>query len=177
MALPGCVYLYQGEELGLPEVEDIPTTHLQDPMHFRSNGTDPGRDGCRVPMPWSGSEPPYGFNLVTTSGETWLPQPGDWSGLTVEAQSADPSSTLSLYRAALHARRHHPDLGDGPMSWLPSLDQVLSFTRGDRFACVVNLRSESIDLPTHEQVLLTSSPLKGGRLPADATAWLQLTAS
>jgi alpha-glucosidase len=176
MALPGCVYLYQGEELGLPEVEDIPGPLLQDPMHFRSDGVDPGRDGCRVPMPWSGSSPPYGFSPDIDT-VPWLPQPADWAGLTVAAQSVDPASSLSLYRAALRLRRDHPDLGDGPLTWLPTAPEVLGFVRGREFACVVNLGVETAELPHHDRVLLTSAPLKGGRLPADTAAWIRLPAT
>ena len=176
MALPGCVYLYQGEELGLPEVEDIPRGLLQDPMHFRSEGVDPGRDGCRVPLPWSGSAPPYGFSPGAAAEPPWLPQPADWAGLTVAAQEGDPESTLSLYRDGLALRRELPTLGDGPMTWLESAPEVLSFARGPDFACVVNLGLEPVALPDHDHVLLSSAALKGGRLPADTAAWLRISA-
>jgi alpha-glucosidase len=173
MALPGAYYLYQGEELGLDEVE-VPLDRIQDPMHFRSGGTDPGRDGCRVPLPWEGEKPPYGFSAGDV--ETWLPQPDDWAAMTAEAQSADPGSMLSLYRMALMIRRTHPDLGDGRFRWLPSADGVLAFRRGTSFLNVTNLGAEPCELPPHEQIWLTSAPLEGGRLPADATAWLRLSA-
>ncbi|MDQ1641656.1 MAG: alpha-glucosidase [Actinomycetota bacterium] len=176
MALPGCVYIYQGEELGLPEVEDLPPDRLQDPMHFRSSGVDPGRDGCRVPLPWSGEEPPYGFS-PRASADLWLPQPKDWADLTVELQERDPSSTLSLYRSALQLRREHPSLGDGDMGWLSTAPDVLGITRGGDFACVVNFGLEPVTLPPHDQVLLASDEmLKGGRLPADTAAWIRLPA-
>ncbi|MEV6495471.1 glycoside hydrolase family 13 protein, partial [Actinoplanes sp. NPDC051633] len=97
-ALPGSVYVYQGEELGLPEVEDLPSSVRDDPMHTRSGGADPGRDGCRVPMPWS-SGASLGFSPPGAAAP-WLPQPESWASLTVAAQTADPSSMLSLYRAA-----------------------------------------------------------------------------
>jgi alpha-glucosidase len=176
MALPGCVYLYQGEELGLPEVEDIPRRLLQDPMHFRSHGVDPGRDGCRVPMPWSGDRPPYGFSPDDADGEPWLPQPADWAGLTVESQTGIPTSTLELYRSALRLRRQLPSLGDGPMTWLPSAPEVLAFARGEDFACVVNLGTDLVALPAHDRFLLSSAALKGGCLPADTAAWLRISA-
>ena len=172
MALPGAFYLFQGEELGLPEVEDIPLDRLQDPMYARSGGVDPGRDGCRVPMPWSGGEPPYGFSPRPV--ETWLPQPKDWALLTAEAQSADPQSMLSLYRKALLIRRTNPELGDGPMTWLDAPEGVLSFRRGGLFACVTNLSSEEIVLPANDQIWLASAQLEGGRLPTDSTVWLRL---
>ncbi len=110
MALPGAFYLYQGEELGLPEA-DIPVDRIDDPMHARSGGVDPGRDGCRVPFPWSGATPPYGFSDRPV--EPWLPQPGDWAALTAAVQAGDPGSMLELYRSALRLRRERPELGDG----------------------------------------------------------------
>ncbi|WP_246143762.1 glycoside hydrolase family 13 protein [Actinacidiphila oryziradicis] len=171
LALPGPVYIYQGEELGLPEVEDIPTDRLQDPMYFRSGGTDPGRDGCRVPMPWSGHEPPYGFG---TSGDPWLPQPGDWAELTAEAQAADPASMLALYRAALRLRRTEPGLGDGPIRLLDTAEGVLAFTREGAFGCVLNLTGQPVALPGHREVLLASGPLRDGLLPPDTAVWLRL---
>jgi len=86
MALPGSMYVYQGEELGLPEVEDIPSDRRQDPMWHRSGGVDPGRDGCRVPLPWAGQRPPFAFS-DNGAGRPWLDQPDDWAPLTVEAQA------------------------------------------------------------------------------------------
>lgn len=130
LALPGSAYLYQGEELGLPEVVDLPDEVRQDPTFFRTEGRVKGRDGCRVPIPWSGDAPPYGF----TTGTPWLPQPADWAGLTAEAQEADGSSTLALYRRALRVRRESPVLGDGELIWRESgHDDVLAIERpGER---------------------------------------------
>ncbi|MEU9132479.1 glycoside hydrolase family 13 protein [Kitasatospora sp. NPDC048540] len=167
LALPGSVYLYQGEELGLPEVEDLPLERLQDPMHLRSGGTDPGRDGCRVPLPWSGAEPPYGF--APPGVEPWLPQPADWAALTVEAQSGDPDSMLELYRAALRIRR---EAVGGGFGWLPADPGVLAFRRAGGFRCLVNLSAEPVALPADGAVLLASGPLTGGRLPVDTAVWL-----
>ncbi|AKU18770.1 alpha-glucosidase [Luteipulveratus mongoliensis] len=172
MALPGAYYLYQGDELGLPEAENIPVEQLQDPMYARSRGIDPGRDGCRVPLPWSGDEPPYGFSPEPV--DTWLPQPDQWGALTVAAQSTDPASMLSLHRMALLIRRNHPDLGDGPMRWLPSDPGVIAFGRGADFASLTNVTDHPVDLPAHLQVWLASQPLEGGQLPSDATVWLRL---
>jgi alpha-glucosidase len=98
LALPGAVYIYQGEELGLPEVEDLPDDVLQDPMFFRSGGADPGRDGCRVPLPWAGDEPPFGFSDLAEAGSPWLPQPAAWRGYTAELQEQLSDSMLALYR-------------------------------------------------------------------------------
>ncbi|MDF1602412.1 alpha-amylase family glycosyl hydrolase [Nocardioides sp. YIM 152315] len=175
MALPGAFYLFQGEELGLPEA-DIPIDRIEDPMHARSGGLDPGRDGCRVPFPWSGTEPPYGFSPRPV--ETWLPQPVDWGSRTAAAQAGDPGSMLSLYRTALRLRRDRPDLGAGDgagrFAWLDLGPDVLAFARGDRFVSVTSFSGGPVDLPAHARVLLTSSPLEDGRLPSDATAWLDL---
>jgi alpha-glucosidase len=138
---------------------------------------DPGRDGARVPLPWSGLEPPYGFSPPGTEvdPETTLPQPAGWAGLTVAAQNGDPASSLALYRAALALRRAEPDLGDGSLRWLASGPAVLAFARGDRFACVVNLSAGPVDLPPHDHVLLASTELDAGRLGPDAAAWLRLS--
>jgi alpha-glucosidase len=174
MALPGSMYLYQGEELGLPEVEDIPPDARHDPMFFRSNGVDPGRDGCRVPLPWSGDEPPYGFSPAGAERAPWLDQPAGWDVLTVAAESAAPDSMLALYRAGLRIRRADGDLGDGPLYWRPSAPEVLAFTRGEKFTCLVNFGAEPVALPSHAELLIASTPLEGGRLPRDATAWLRV---
>ncbi len=171
-ALPGSLYIYQGEELGLEEVQDLPPNRRQDPMYLRSGGTDPGRDGCRVPLPWAGTGSPFGFSPAGSTGEPWLPQPSHWGELTVEAEQQDPDSMLSLYRTMLAIRRGEPDLGDGDLRWLPSADQVLAFARGPRFICVVNLSGAPIALPTDCSLLLASTELVGGLLPPDATAWL-----
>ncbi|HZE30326.1 MAG TPA: glycoside hydrolase family 13 protein [Actinoallomurus sp.] len=165
MALPGGVYVYQGEELGLPEVEDIPNALLQDPIWARSGHTDRGRDGCRVPVPWSGDAPPYGYG-----GGPWLPQPADWGELTVEAQEPDATSMLNLYRTALRIRRDR--LGDGTITWVPLGDEVLAFVRESGLTCVVNLGQEPVRLPEHHQICLASGPVDGGLLPSDTAVWL-----
>ncbi|TDO58162.1 alpha-glucosidase [Kribbella sp. VKM Ac-2571] len=166
MALPGGLYVYQGEELGLPEVEDLPDELLQDPIFTRSKGADRGRDGCRVPLPWSGKEPPFGFG----SGTPWLPQPRDWKNLTVESQYDDQNSMLTLYRTGLHLRRTL--LGDGTLSWLDSPPDVLTFQR-ENLTCITNLSQIAVLLPPHEEVLISSIPLDNGALPPDTTAWVR----
>jgi alpha-glucosidase len=173
LALPGSVYLYQGEELGLWEVEEIPDRLRQDPIFPRTGGVDPGRDGCRVPMPWSGTAPPFGFSPPTATAPPWLPQPAGWRELSVAAQSGDPASMLELYRGALRRRRTEPGLGDGPMHWLPSGEGVLAFARGERFTCLVNLSRSAVALGTHDAVLAVSGPLDGGLLPPDTAVWLR----
>ncbi len=175
-ALPGSLYIYQGDELGLPEVEDLPRELIQDPMHYRSGGVDPGRDGCRVPLPWSGDAAPFGFSSEDVA--PWLPQPASWRALTVAAQEADPHSTLRLYRDALRLRRELPELGDGTLSWIDGLgEDVLAFRRGAEFACIVNTGDTAVALPADAIVLLSSRPLEAGALPGDAAAWLRLAAS
>ncbi|MER5478913.1 glycoside hydrolase family 13 protein [Streptomyces sp. NPDC002734] len=170
LALPGSVYLYQGEELGLPEA-DIPLDRIQDPMHSRSGGVDPGRDGCRVPLPWEADAPSYGFGA---EAEPWLPQPADWARFAVDRQRTDPDSMLLLYREALRLRRTEPGFGDGPFTWLDTQDEVLAFRRAEGLVCVVNLSRDPVALPPHERILLASGPLTDdGALPADTAAWLR----
>ncbi|MDG4801074.1 glycoside hydrolase family 13 protein [Micromonospora sp. WMMD980] len=173
LALPGAAYVYQGEELGLWEVEDIPYELRQDPMWERSGRVDPGRDGCRVPLPWQGDDPPFGFSPEGASAAPWLPQPADWKDRTAGAQTGDPHSMLELYRAALALRRAEPALGDGALTWLPAPQRVLAFAREPGFTCLVNLGDEAVPLPAHEGLLLTSGPLDDDRLPPDTAVWLR----
>ncbi|MHC6628576.1 glycoside hydrolase family 13 protein [Streptomyces globosus] len=176
LALPGSAYLYQGEELGLPEVADLPDEVRRDPAFLRTAGQDGLRDGCRIPLPWSGQEPPYGFGPAGS----WLPQPRDWAGLTVAAQTGDPHSTLELYRAALELRRALPGLGSpdaGPLEWQPSPEGVLLFTRPG-FACTLNGRGTVVELPSPGRPVLSSAPVetdgRSVRLPQDSCTWWAL---
>jgi alpha-glucosidase len=172
LALPGGAYIYQGEELGLPEVEDLPEDVLQDPGWEQSGHTIRGRDGCRVPLPWSGVEPPFGFSPKGAIASPWLPQPDSWGALTVESQATEPDSMLALYRRALAIRRGHKALGDGALTWVDGPAGVLSFARDPGFRCVVNLAAEPAQLP-EGAVLLASGPLADdGRLPPDAAVWI-----
>ena len=173
LALPGAAYVYQGEELGLWEVEDIPYELRQDPMWERSGRVDPGRDGCRVPLPWQGDTPPFGFSPDGATAAPWLPQPADWKDRTVRAQTGDPHSMLELYRAALTLRRAEPALGDGTLTWLPAPDGVLAFAREPGFTCLVNLDGAAVPLPAHDALLLASGPLDDDRLPPDTAVWLR----
>ncbi|MGC3992766.1 MAG: glycoside hydrolase family 13 protein [Propionicimonas sp.] len=171
-ALPGPAYIYQGEELGLPEVEDLPADVLDDPSYFRTGGRVRGRDGCRVPLPWSGTAAPYGFGVDATP---WLPQPAAWADLSAAAQDGDPASTLALYRRALSVRANHPALGDGTLAWSDEYPgSVLAFTRDPGFGCVVNLSPDPVDLPAGAEVLVASADLVDGRLPTDTAVWLAL---
>lgn len=178
LALPGSAYLYQGEELGLPEVTELPDEVRQDPAFFRSAGQDGTRDGCRVPLPWSGERAPFGFGPAD-DGPSWLPQPANWKDLSVAAQTGDPTSTLEFYRGALAVRREHPALGAGrDITWLPAPDGVLAFRRTTSegsFVCTVNLTASDVTLPTPGTLLLASADIAPGTaetvLPADSTVW------
>ena len=178
LSLPGSAYIYQGEELGLWEVEDIPDAAKHDQMFYRTQGADPGRDGCRVPLPWSGSEPPFGFSPDDATAKPWLPQqPAAWSRMTVEAEQGDPDSMLELYRSALRLRRAEEGLRSDHerLRWLSSEPEVLAYRRGETFACVLNLGTADAELPAHEEILLASGPLtQDGRLPVDTGVWLRL---
>ncbi|AYN40346.1 glycoside hydrolase family 13 protein [Streptomyces dangxiongensis] len=167
LALPGSAYLYQGEELGLPEVADLPTEVLQDPIWEHTGHVRKGRDGCRVPLPWTTTGPSYGFG----SGAAWLPQPESFAAYAVEAQAGTEGSTLELYRTALRLRRKL--LEDESLTWTPEAPAgVLDLTRGEAWRCVTNLGAEPVPLPPGE-VLLSSVPLPGGgTLPPDTTVWL-----
>jgi alpha-glucosidase len=173
LALPGGAYLYQGEELGLYEVEDLPEDVLQDPVWLRSGHTEKGRDGCRVPLPWTRGGPSFGFG----GGGSWLPQPGDWGGLSVQAQDGTPGSTLELYRLVLALRRALPALGagNGAFAWEPGPSpDVLTFRRGADVVVVVNFGAVPVALPAAGEVLVASGPLTAaGELPADAAVWLR----
>jgi alpha-glucosidase len=171
-ALPGGAYVYEGEELGLWEVDDIPEELLQDPGFQRTGRT---RDGSRVPLPWSGDAPPFGFSPAGARAQPWLPQPASWAGLTVARESKDPHSMLALYRAALRIRREHPALGEGSVEWVPGTPAgVLSFTREPGFGCLVNLSGASVALPPGGTVLLASGPAQNGMLAPDTAVWMAL---
>ncbi|WP_067503666.1 glycoside hydrolase family 13 protein [Actinoplanes sp. TFC3] len=167
LSLPGATYLYQGEELGLWENENIPVERMQDPMYARRGHS---RDGCRVPLPWSGDEPPFGFSAT----EPWLPQPAEWKDRTVQAQTGDRNSMLELYRSAIGLRRGESGLHTPDFAWLGDDAGVLSYRRGLDFACVLNMSPEAVALPDRHTVQLASSPLDGGRLPPDTAVWLRI---
>jgi alpha-glucosidase len=169
MALPGLVYVYAGEELGLEEVEDIPSARRLDPIHTRSGGLDPGRDGSRVPLPWSGDRPPYGFS-PPGSAAPWLPQPQGWGPLTVAAQAEDDGSTLSLYRCALGLRRTLLT-GPEPVEWCGAPAGVLAFARGTTVVWV-NFGPDDVVLPAGMRAVVRSGPGPDGVLPVDTAAWL-----
>jgi alpha-glucosidase len=166
MALPGSTYVYQGDELGLPEAWELPLDVLQDPIWHDSGESQKGRDGCRVPLPWEPTGPSLGFG----SSAGWLPQPASFVGLAASTQADDPESVLTMYRTAIRLRREHLVVEDG-FELLSHDDDVLSFRRGDAFACVANMGSEPIALPAGD-VLLSSGPIVDGVLPPDTTVWV-----
>ena len=167
LALPGTIFVYNGAELGLPNVQ-LPDSALQDPVWERSGHTERGRDGCRVPMPWEGDAPPFGFSATD---RTWLPMPPEWKGLTAEAQLEEVDSMLSLYRTAFELRTLRPEFTGGGIDWYGAPPGCLAFRRRGGLICALNASDESIPLPPGE-VLLTSTPLVDGMLPANAAAWL-----
>ena len=165
-ALPGSAYLYQGEELGLQEVGDIVAGQRQDPAFFRNPGVDVGRDGCRVPLPWTSKGSSFGFG----DGDAHLPQPEWFAGYAVEAQENVPGSTLELYRKALELRSELRAAED--LEWIPSSNEsVLHFARPNGWQSVTNFGTEPVALP-EGTVVVSSAPLDGGKLPANTTAWI-----
>jgi alpha-glucosidase len=166
LALPGSAYVYQGEELGLPEVADLPAEVLQDPIWEQTGHVRKGRDGCRVPLPWTTTGPSYGFG----PGGAWLPQPASFAARAVQAQDGVEGSTLELYRTALRLRRKL--LAGESLTWVEDTpDGVLAFARTEGWRCVTNLSGRAVALPPGE-VLLSSAPLTGRRLEPDTTVWL-----
>ena len=172
LALPGPAFLYAGEELGLPDVDDLPDEVIDDPVWRRSGFTIRGRDGCRVPLPWAGDAPPFGFS--PPGARTWLPQPAVWASLTAEAQEEAPASMLALYRAALALRRVHPGLAGSDFRWTTAPAGVLAFERLAGFRCVVNVSGGPLPLPAGSVVLLRSDAgaAPSDSLPANAAVWL-----
>jgi alpha-glucosidase len=166
LALPGSAYLYQGEELGLHEVGDLPEQVLQDPVFKRTSGAEKGRDGCRVPLPWTVDGESFGFG----SDGAHLPQPSWFGSHSVQAQEQDPRSTLRLYRTALSLRRKLRTAEQ--LEWVePTTSAVLHLARPNGWQSVTNFGWEPLALPAGN-VVITSGPLEGGKLPADTTAWV-----
>jgi len=168
LALPGGAYLYQGEELGLEDVEDLPPEVRDDPIHASGASAVPARDACRVPLPWSGAAPPFGF--TAGPGRPWLPQPARWADRTVAAQDGDPGSVLALYRAALDLRHRLVPLAGDTFGWRLVTDGALAFGRGHHWECLVNLGGDPV--PLGGEVMLSSGPLVPGAVPADTAVWV-----
>ncbi|HEV7205099.1 MAG TPA: glycoside hydrolase family 13 protein [Jatrophihabitans sp.] len=166
LSLPGAAYVYNGDELGLQNVE-LPDDALQDPIWERTGRAERGRDGERVPLPWSGDAPPFGF---TTGSETWLPMPAEWTSSTAEVQAGDPASTLTLYRTALRLRNELAALHTAPLEWLDAPDGVLGYRRGE-LTVLLNMSDEAVARPAGEVVL--ASQAIGDDLPPDTAVWLR----
>jgi alpha-glucosidase len=164
LGLPGASYLYQGEELGLPDHTTIADEHRQDPTFFRTNGQRVGRDGCRVPLPWEMGNASNGFNQT---GKAWLPQPESYAALARDQQVGKPGSTLTMYQQALKLRRELK-LGEGAFDWV-SKTAVLTYQNGN-LRVVHNFSSEPVAI--EGEVLLSSMPLAAGSLLPNDTAWI-----
>ena len=170
LGLPGSAYLYQGEELGLPDHTALPDELRQDPAFFRTGGVERGRDGCRVPLPWASDEPGLGFS---PTGLTWLPQPSSWATYALDAQRGVAGSTYETYRSALGLRRSH-ELGTGGLEWVDGYgDDVIAFTNRDVLV-VANLGATPVPLPAGATVLASSVEVTGDEVPGDATVWVQV---
>jgi alpha-glucosidase len=172
LALPGAAYVYQGEELGLPQVE-LADDRLRDPLWERSGHQDRGRDGCRVPLPWEGDAAPYGFSTAAPE-DCWFPQPADWAGLAAMAQEKDGDSMLTLYRRALRLRRDHPASDAALKLDGPDSGEWFGFERGSDLRCVVNFGAQPLPLDDDADVLLSSAPLDGRSIPQDTAVWMTL---
>jgi alpha-glucosidase len=171
LSLPGSAYLYQGEELGLWQVRDLPDELLQDPTWERSGRTVRGRDGCRVPIPWSGNTPPFGFGA---GAPPWLPQPAAWRDFTPVAEARTPGSMLALYRAALRLRRQVRGLASDGFAWMASPPDAIVFARDAGFRCAVNVGPRPLALPGERRTLLRSDGADGGPLGTDAGEWFEV---
>ncbi len=177
LALPGSIYLYQGEELGLPEVLDLPDDARRDPIWNRSGGTEHGRDGSRVPLPWRSEHPTFGFSPDTAREAPWLPQPAYFGDLAADVQAKDSSSALSLYRAALSARRLLIADLTPQVRWLPMIqgrEDVVAYTRGN-VTVVTIFGSAPFELPAAwGEIVLASAARNGRSLAGPGSAWLSL---
>ena len=167
LALPGSSYLYQGEELGLPEDVDLPDSARQDPTWFRTKGERYGRDGCRVPIPWEAHAPSFGFGPTTAS---WLPQPAIWAEYARDIEERDASATLALYKELLRLRREH-DLALGELEWIEGLGAAIVAFRSGGIRVIANTGSDAIELPDGD-ILVASEQVTGRTLPGDTTVWL-----
>lgn len=175
LALPGSAYVYNGEELGLPDHTALPDHVRQDPAFHRTQGEELGRDGCRIPLPWVAGADSYGFGPGADGG-TWLPQPLTYGPLAVDRQEGVPGSTLETYRTMLALRREH-DLGVGGLTWLDGYGaDVLAFVNaredGSPVTVITNLGEDPVELPEGGRVLVCSGRLDRRRLPQDTTVWL-----
>lgn len=175
LALPGSAYVYQGEELGLPEHTTLPDDALEDPTWERSRHTERGRDGCRVPIPWEADAPSLGFGDTPTS---WLPQPASYRALARDQQVGDPASTLEFYRRALQVRREH-HLGTGRICWQPTDPAILVIdneTPTGTVTVIVNLSDTAVqvdDIAPGTVLLHSAGPDAGTTVAPDQSVWVR----
>ena len=167
LALPGSAYVYQGEELGLPDHTALDDDLRQDPTWWRSQYTEAGRDGCRVPLPWEADEPGLGFG---PGGATWLPQPTAYAELARDRQLEVEGSTLEMYRTALAFRRAFA-LAVGSIEWAPAATGVLQLVNGE-LTIAANTGSEPVPMPDGELLMSSVELDDHSVLPADTTVWL-----
>lgn len=180
LSLPGSAYLYQGEELGLPEHTTLAADDRQDPYFFNSDSGELGRDGCRIPIPWNAGNPALGFN---STGRRWLPQPPEYKALALDQQRGVTDSTYELYRSALRLRRGLR-LGTGSLAWVEGFpggpEEILGFVNRE-LVVVANTSDHSFVIPPEYSALLASQPLTSSgdghlELPPDTTVWLEAVA-
>lgn len=181
LGLPGSVYLYQGEELGLFEVADIPWGALEDPQAQMTAHGDAikGRDGCRVPLPWTSLDATgdFGFSGPADHDAPHLPQPAWFAQFAVDVEEGDEASMLSFYRAALALRRALiVPTGDTSLAWdEANAGDVVAYQRpladGRTLVSMTNFGATPVALPAGE-VLIASAELVDGKLPQDASAWI-----
>ena len=179
LALPGIAFVYAGAELGLEDWDDIPSDRLTDPQFLRTGDRAQARDGARIPLPWSGTEPPYGFS---TTVDTWLPQPPGQQPFTAEAQTGDEHSTLGLYREAITLRKRLLTYREPTLTWHDVPDECLSFTNDGGVHCLLNASGRPVpfdDLAppgaTIEDIMLSSTSLEDSEAPPDSAVWLRLS--
>ena len=177
-ALPGAFYLYQGEEMGLPEWLDLPDDRREDPVFLRTGGKEKGRDGCRVPLPWS-SDPTtsFGFSTPPVTGAPWLPQPTWWGDFNMAEHDGVFGSVLELYREVLAKRREIDKASE--LIWMlhddPAFaDDVVAFRRGTVLV-VMNVTSRDVKIPESvigsASVWARSEPVSGNVIPANSAVW------
>ena len=173
LGLPGGAYIYQGEELGLPEHTMLEGKYRQDPTWFRTNGEKVGRDGCRVPLPWEANGgPSFGFN---TTGKSWLPAPESFKRYARDAQEGIAGSTLELYKRLIKERKEFA-MGSGEFRFAPeySSDSTLGYINNGVLV-ISNFGPDSVNVPAGKLLVTTQHDLTvEGVLEHDQTAWIKL---
>ena len=164
----------RGEELGLPEVVEIPPEKRQDPIFFRHKGAEIGRDGCRVPLPWTSAKGSYGFSPESSDVEPHLPPPSFWGEFAADKQDQEKASTLALYQQALKLRSELQT--EESLEWIDlKNDDVVAFKRPNGWTVVLNFGKDSVDVSTLGELVLASEELDGGKVPTDTSVWIKGT--